>query len=234
MTDVKLQNDVLDVLKNDPKLHETCVGVEASGGVITLLGSVDTTDRKQQIEEIVSHIEGVRAIAVELRVREREKPQLGDAFLAQAAVAALESAFDVPRSEIVAKVEGGVLTLEGDVDRLEQRDAADRAVKAAPGIRDIVNLISLRAAIDPQDIVERIEKSLERSAVTDAAKIRVHLDGRVVTLSGDVSSWIEHDEAESAAAAIPGVVSVNNELNVVLGSYDRSTERRRSSVETRR
>jgi osmotically-inducible protein OsmY len=48
----------------------------------------------------------------------------------------------------------------------------------------------------------------------DANKVNVGVINGEITLTGDVSSWSERDEAENAAWAAPGVTRVQNQLSV--------------------
>jgi len=70
------------------------------------------------------------------------------------------------------------------------------------------------------DIEDRIARELERRiqrALTPGTdhppqRITVAVRGRRATLKGEVGSWAEHEAAEHAALATPGVVTVDNEL----------------------
>ena len=69
-------------------------------------------------------------------------------------------------------------------------------------------------ALQLPDIRKRITETLHRMADVDAHHISVALDGSVVTLEGDVSSWSERDAAAVAAAIAPGVTRVENNLRI--------------------
>lgn len=61
----------------------------------------------------------------------------------------------------------------------------------------------------------RGEEALKRNAEVDARRISVPaVDGKV-TLRGNVRSWFEKDEAETAAWAASGVTQVSNQIAVV-------------------
>jgi len=68
--------------------------------------------------------------------------------------------------------------------------------------------------VTPSDVKKKIEDALVRSAMTDADRITVEVDGSKVTLRGTVRSWIERQEAERSAWAAPGVSSVDNRITV--------------------
>jgi osmotically-inducible protein OsmY len=61
----------------------------------------------------------------------------------------------------------------------------------------------------------KIEAAFRRNAVIDARRINVSVaDGRI-TLSGNVHSSAERDEARRAAWAAPGVTAVEDHMAVV-------------------
>ncbi len=59
-----------------------------------------------------------------------------------------------------------------------------------------------------------IDEALRRSAEFNAQHICVEADGNIVTLSGQVGSCHEQQEAERAAWAAPGVTHVENRIGV--------------------
>ena len=68
------------------------------------------------------------------------------------------------------------------------------------------------------DVSKAITAAFERNAVLDAEQVTVTDVGGVVTLSGTVKNLGEKEEAERAASAAPGVVSVTNNLVVAAAS----------------
>lgn len=71
--------------------------------------------------------------------------------------------------------------------------------------------------MDTEDLIAReLEKRIQR-ALTPATehgpqRITVAVRGRRAKLTGDVSSWAEREAAEHAALMTPGVVTVDNEI----------------------
>ena len=48
----------------------------------------------------------------------------------------------------------------------------------------------------------------------EADYLRVEVNGQVTTLHGNVHSWYERRAAERAAAEVPGITTVDNQLVV--------------------
>jgi osmotically-inducible protein OsmY len=62
------------------------------------------------------------------------------------------------------------------------------------------------------DVKTRIEEALKRSAESEGRNINVEVDGSKVTLTGDVHSFSEMEDASLAAWGAKGVMTVNNNL----------------------
>lgn len=82
------------------------------------------------------------------------------------------------------------------------------------GVRSIRNHLDIRPAVHAGEIRGKIRQSFKRHADVDAAKINIGVTDGTVTLTGQVSSWHEREDAESAAWAAPGVQHVKNLLHV--------------------
>lgn len=178
---------------------------------MTLSGYVGTYAAKLAAERVSRKVFGVKAIASELEVRlahERIDPDI-----ARDAVEALKS-HDLPPGVSVT-VRAGHVTLTGNVEWMFQSAAAERAVKYLRGVRGVFNHIAIKPLVSPRDIEKLITDALRRHADVDARRIHVVADGGRVTLSGNVSSWSEKDEALRAAWAAPGVTSVTGLIQVI-------------------
>jgi len=214
-TDAQLQSDVIDELAFEPKVDASTIGVTAKGGVITLTGTVRNYPEKYAAEHAAKRVGGVRGIAEELKVEIPSTFHRSDAQIARNALIALESDIDVPMNKITVKAENAWLTIEGVLDWHYQREAAMRAVQHLIGLKGVSNLITIKPLISPIDVKAKIRRAFERNAGIDASKVQVALVGDTVTLSGDVRSWSEHEEATYAASSVPGVIFVHNYTHVV-------------------
>ena len=112
-------------------------------------------------------------------------------------------------------VSNGWVSLNGRVDWQYQRTTAENIVKDLIGVRGVTNSIAVEPRVNAADVKTKIESALKRSAEIDARRINVTVtDGRV-TLTGNVHSWFERDEARRAAWAAPGVKNVEDRIAVV-------------------
>jgi osmotically-inducible protein OsmY len=112
-------------------------------------------------------------------------------------------------------VEGGWVTLTGEVDWHYQRQAAAACVRHLLGVTGVTERIALRPAVQATAVRSDIEAALRRRATSDASGITVTVDGGDVTLSGPVHSWHERNAATHSAWGTPGVRNVIDHLTLV-------------------
>ena len=98
------------------------------------------------------------------------------------------------------------------------RRAAEKAVRYIPGVKGVINLITIKPKVEAEEIKKqikgKIEEALKRMAAIDAESIQVDVQGSEIVLRGTVRSWAERHEAEKAAWSAPGVTSVKNYITV--------------------
>ena len=125
---------------------------------------------------------------------------------------AFKSNFSVPDEKVIAKVEKGWVTLEGEVQWNYQREAAKKAVENLTGVKGVSN--NLKIKTHAKDALEKIaiERGLARNWSIDDEDIQVRVTGNNVTLTGMVDSIYQKDEAGRIAWNAPGVRSVDNEM----------------------
>ena len=214
-SDTQIQHDVLEELRWDPRLQPNEIGVAVKAGIVTLSGWVDSYLKKWAAEEAALGVNGALAVANEIEVRLPIAAERTDADIAAAALYALEWDANVPLDQVKVAVSDGWVSLTGEVDKQHQREAAEQAVSRLLGVRGVTNHITLRSAPMPDDLKQRIEKALVRSAQFDAQRIAVELQGSKVILKGTVRSWAELKEAERVAYSAPGVTAVENRIKIV-------------------
>lgn len=213
-TDEILQKDVQEALKWEPQLHAAEIGVIAKNGIVTLTGTVDNYYKKNEAENAVKKVNGVKAIVEQIEVKQTDSKSVNDNYIAEKILNIFKSNFSIPDEKIRIKVEKGWVTLEGDVNWNYQKEAAKNAVIALMGVRGVTNNIRTRS--DRNDFVKKstIEKAILNSAALENDHIEVSVKNNEVKLSGLVNSFFEKEEAERIAWKIPGIWSVDNEIGV--------------------
>ena len=213
--DQELQLEVQNAIKWEPLLNATQIGVFAKDGVITLTGIVDTYAKKIEAEKAAKNVLGVKALVETIEIRFENLHRKSSTEIANEVLKALKWNWAVPNDVIKIKVEDGWVTLEGEVPWNYQREAAGKAVVNLTGIKGLTNYITLKLEVNEEIEKVIIERAIARSWSIADKDIHVKVVGNNVTLTGNVNSLYQKDEAERVTWNAPGVWSLKNELVIV-------------------
>ena len=219
-SDIQIQKDVMDELKWEPYLNASEIGVAVKNGVVTLSGQVDFYSKKLLAEKVAKRVAGVKAIAEDIQVGISPSYRKTDAEIADAVINALKWHTAVQEEKIKIKVENGIVRLEGEVEWDYQRINAKTAIENLAGVQSVINLITVKPKIKASEIQQKINAAFIRSATIDAEKINVEVSGGKVILRGKVRSFAEKEDAERAAWAAPGVISLESNLAIEVPEYE--------------
>ena len=211
--DHKLKTAVLAELTFEPSVAADHIGVIAEGGVVTLSGHVDSYWQKQAAERAAGRVKGVRAIAEEIEVRLPGTVRLGDDEIAAAALHRLFWDVSIPHDAIKVHVEGGFVTLTGEVEWHYQHDEIARSMRSLSGVTGIANQITVRERPDTSKIEADIGHALHRSWFSDE-HVTVSARKGEVHLSGTVDSWRDRNMAATTAWRAAGTTSVVNDIRI--------------------
>ena len=116
--------------------------------------------------------------------------------------------------QIDIEVEHGVVTLNGSLPSLAAKRLAGVLAWWVPGVRDVVNGITVDPPEDdaPIQVEEAVRVALDKDPLFDASQIRVGVRGRTVRLTGWVPTAPARDAAEWDAWYVFGVDDVINEI----------------------
>lgn len=213
MSDITLQQAVLDELQWEPSVNAAHIGVTARDGVVTLSGDVSSYAEKWAAVQAARRVSGVKGLADEIKVHYAF--DIDDTDIAKQAVQALSWDIEVPVNKITVKVEAGWVTLSGTLDWYYQRNAAEADVRKLKGVLGVTNNIVIKPArVQASDVRAKLKAAFERQADIDESKITVTVDGGKITLSGHVDTWGQDGLAVDTAWSAPGVTQVDDRLSV--------------------
>jgi osmotically-inducible protein OsmY len=129
----------------------------------------------------------------------------------------LEWTPEVDAAGIGVAVDGGAVTLSGEVESYAERLAANRAAFRVRGVRAVVDNITVHPKggwpVTETDVARNVEHALEAASnVPDSvhAQVREH----VVTLTGEVEWDYQRRAARRAVQFLDGVYTVRDDINL--------------------
>jgi osmotically-inducible protein OsmY len=197
-----------------PSVRAARIGVDVKDGRVSLAGRVNSSSKKWTARHAALPAPGVKDTASELPVYLSSLTRRTDADIEASAKNVLDWVSSVPAGAIRVMVEGGWVTLSGEVDRHCQRQAVSGIVRNLLGVRGVRNQIGIKPSMSATAVRSHIEAALKRTPIADAEKIFVAMQGSDVTLSGTVHSWTERDTATNFVWGAPGVHNVVDMLTL--------------------
>ena len=126
----------------------------------------------------------------------------------------------VDAADIVVGVVDGEVSLNGTVPSEDQRAEAVMAARRVAGVTGVDNLLDVALPVgdDLEDaaLAQRVSGELAAKGVPDGVRAAAR-EGDVV-LTGTVSDIAQRAAAEDAAAAVAGVLSITNRIEVQDGT----------------
>jgi osmotically-inducible protein OsmY len=213
-SDSEIRDDVINELQWDPQITDPdAIGIAVADGAVTLTGTVPSFAEKLSAARAAERVYGVKAVANDLKVKLSGAPR-DDSDIATAIAHVLENNVQIPEGRVHARVEDGWVTLDGEVDYEFQRREVERMVRQVRGVIGVTDTITIRPPASPESVQAIIEETFKREAEVDARHIRVDVTDHTARLYGHVHSLAEARAASAAAAAAPGVASVDSHLVV--------------------
>jgi osmotically-inducible protein OsmY len=216
--DESIKKDMVDELCWDSRTDASKIHVEVENGVVTVSGRVPTFHALSIARNAAWRIAGVVRVIDRLTVSLASIPlPPDDPEIKSRAESLCAWDPDIDGSEILIGVSGGSVTLEGTVDSYWKKPFVDSKISGIRGVAKIENRLAVVPSkrISDELIARDIMATLDRDSLVDPGDVTVEVRNGVVSLSGNVSSWVSRRSAELDAAHTAGVVDVDNRLNVL-------------------
>lgn len=129
----------LKVLAWNASVPKEAVTVKVEKGWMTLTGTVDWQYERDAAERAVRKLTGIRGVSNMLVV----EPKVQPADVRRCIEKALRRDAELDAARVTIDVEGGRVVLGGRVHNWHERDVAERAAWAAPGVAQVEDRISV-------------------------------------------------------------------------------------------
>ena len=126
----------------DERVKGRQISVETKTGMVMLRGKVDTEEAKMAAGEVAKRVEHVKGVRNELQVvppADRPKVDTDDKAIMSMVEQRLKEDRQLKSAKINARVDGGIVTLTGEVKSLALSSRASEVLSDVPGVRAVRN-----------------------------------------------------------------------------------------------
>lgn len=225
-SDEDIRKDIEGLLTYDALVDDAAIEVEVQDGAVELSGAVASAgERTRAIRR--AYVEGVRSVSadgldVQYWERERfkrpsaDRRQVDDAALEAAVRAALRQDPRVASFKVRVDVHDGVANLDGWVDNLMARRAAERDARNTAGVWSVYNFLRVVPDAEvPDDVLQqRVADALRRDALLGRGRVQALVSNGTVHLVGTADSAEERRRAQDVVASLNGVLHLDSDIVV--------------------
>lgn len=138
-TDAEIADAVLNALKWHTAVQDEKIKIKVEDGCVILEGEVEWDYQRTSAKAAIENLAGVRSVVNLISVKPRIKAsdvqqKINDAFIRNATIDA---------EKIIVEVSGGKVVLRGNVRSFVEKEDAERAAWAAPGVINLESYLEI-------------------------------------------------------------------------------------------
>lgn len=200
-------------LRADDRLELSDLTLSIVRGTVYLSGSVPTVVCKRLAEKIVRGVPGVQRVVSAVHIAPAGYRR--DDELKQAVEAAMAREPGLAEARVSVTVEGGIVTLHGEVDQVSRCVAAEHAAWSVGGVQAVCNrIVVVGSSLLSEEEAAHLQQELQTYLGLDPSRITVTVSGDRLVLSGDVPSAEHRLVAEDILRWYNPALDIENRLTV--------------------
>ncbi|MFN0024493.1 MAG: BON domain-containing protein [Parvularculaceae bacterium] len=139
LDDEAIASRISNILQWHSSIANFTIQAEVRNGFVSLTGEVDRNYQRDLAKMLVSGVSGVTAVSNLIKVKSKVLPTNVQREITRA----LHRNADIEASHVKVDVDGGRVTLKGNVKAWYERKLIEDAAWAAPGVTDVVDVIRI-------------------------------------------------------------------------------------------
>jgi osmotically-inducible protein OsmY len=213
----KLKEKVERYLERDDRLSAGQIDVDVKGTNVKLDGKVKNYNALRAAENDAYMVLGVKTVDNYLSVEPVLTTEKPDDIAVEARIRNIllwDQRVDATDTEIT--VDKGQVEINGSVYSFWEKQLVEEVVLSVEGVVDVNNnlVVNTRHDINDELIADRVYEALSVSPYVNTDDIDVVVNNGMVTISGNVQSYMAASDAHDALLYLPGVRGIANNLSI--------------------